>query len=565
MFTKRGKSHSNLKRLATIAALAAGSLMWLWTALADTADAQRVEERLPDDKQPVDQTPNAPKLSPAQADQDASLSIPEFELRFTRIEGVTAIDKKDADACAVALVGKAVGAADLVQLTDCITDLYRARGFFLSRAIVPKQEVKDGNLNVRVVEGYIAAIAPEGMGESDAISQFAGTLGERPVHLATFERDLLLLSDRYGYRITSSQLLADPQDLARYTFRVKVTVVPVSWRIYADNRGNGSSGSDQVYGSVAWNSLATSGDKLATSLFTSPSETKDLFYADIGYALPWLDGALWTEAGASVSRTRDPAPLLIDTTQSESERYFFRATSPLVRSRAQSLWATLLFEGRESSQFSADEMMSDERLRVLRGSLSYTLVEGATRGDIAIEVSHGLDALGASVNGDPMLTRSDGRPHFTKVRLDAAFAHKFSEHWSMSAYLSGQHADGGLVSVEEFGAGGSRYGRAYDYSEITGDDGVAAAMELRYTLANIADWLKSLQFYAFADGAMIWNRSSDPSALSQADLSSAGLGIRLTPIAGVTVSFELAQPLSRDIADKGDRGLRPFVTLQLGW
>lgn len=532
---------------------------------ADTIDAQRVEERLPEDKRPVEQAPDASKLAPLKVDQDDLASIPEFVLRSARVEGVTAIEKKDADKCAAALIDKSVGAADLIQLTDCITALYRERGFFLSRAIVPKQEVEGGALSIKVVEGYIAAVVPDGMGERDAISQFSTTLAERPLRLATFERDLLLLADRNGFRVTSSQLLADPQDLARYTFKVKVSMVPVSWRIFGDNRGNGSNGSDQVFGSVAWNSLATAGDKLATSLFTSPSETEDLFYADAGYSLPWFDGAFWTEAGASISRTRDLAPLAIDTTQSESDRFFLRATSALVRTRAESIWATLSFDGRESSQFTPADVLSDERLRVLRGSLSYTMVAGATRSNVAIEVSRGLDVFGASVNGETTMTRPDGRPQFTKVRLDAAISHSISERWSLSALFAGQYADGALVSVEEFGAGGSRYGRAYDFSEITGDDGIAGSVELRYTLTGIAEWLKSLQFYAFADGAMTWNRASDPAALSEADLSSAGLGMRLSPAAGVTMSFELAQPLSRDVADKGDRGLRPFVTLQLGW
>ena len=71
--------------------------------------------------------------------------------------------------------------------------------------------------------------------------------------------------------------------------------------------------------------------------------------------------------------------------------------------------------------------------------------------------------------------------------------HTISKDWDISLFVAGQHADGGLVSAEEFGAGGARYGRAYDYSEISGDDGAAAAIELRHTWANIAGWLKSLQ------------------------------------------------------------------------
>ena len=48
------------------------------------------------------------------------------------------------------------------------------------------------------------------------------------------------------------------------------------------------------------------------------------------------------------------------------------------------------------------------------------------------------------------------------------------------AALSGQWASGPLYSSEEFGYGGKNFGRAYDQSELTGDHGVAASVEVDY-------------------------------------------------------------------------------------
>lgn len=551
--------------LATVAGLMASAIACPGIGSAETIDAQRLEERLPDKKHPADEAAGATKPPRVQVDQDDLASIPEFVLRTARIDGVTAVEPKQAEACAAGFVGKTIGAADLVQLTDCITGLYRSQGYFLSRAIVPKQQVEDGVLFVKAVEGYVADIVPDGMSEADARSQFGETLAERPTRLETFERDLLLLADRNGYRVASSQLLPDPIDLARFTFKVKVTTSSVVGRIFGDNRGTGSNGTDQVFGSVVWNSVVTSGDRVGVSLFTLPSSSGELFYADIAYAAPWLDGALWTEFGGSRSETHQLDAFASDTTDGESERFYFRATAPLLRTRAQSLWASVLFDSREASQSTSIAKMSDERLRLLRGSFSYTIVDGATRADFTIEGSRGLDAFGASRNADPLLTRPDARPQFTKVRMDAALTQKLDERWDATLSFAGQHADGALVSVEEFGVGGARYGRAYNYSELTGDDGAAISLELRYSLANVADWMKSLQFYVFADAAMVWNRGGDSSTSPKSDLSSAGLGIRISPVPGVTAGIELAQPLSRDVAEKGDRNLRPFFTLQMGW
>ncbi|MBP6013356.1 MAG: ShlB/FhaC/HecB family hemolysin secretion/activation protein [Alphaproteobacteria bacterium] len=527
------------------------------SVLADNVDPQRVEERLPTESARPDKDAST-TTTPLKVDEADLASIPQFTLRSTSIEGLISIDRAEADACIAPLMGTTVGAASLVGLTQCLTKLYRDRGFFLSRAYLPPQEVPGGHLKINVVEGYVAGIVVTGMAGADAEVHFTSTLAERPARLATFERDLLLLADRYGYKVASSQLLADPDDLAKYTLKIAVAVAGVSWRLYGDNRGNGESGSDQAFAWGGWNSVVASGDRLAASLFTLPSDTSALVFGDVSYARPWLAGDLWTEVGTSMSRTRNEQA----GKNGEVDRLYARATVPVLRTRAQSLWATVFFDARDTAEVATAGAQTEEHTRVLRGSLSYTLVSGGTRTDVTVEGSRGLDALDASKNGDSSMTNADGRPQFSKVRLDATLTRKLADRLDMSFSFAGQLADGALVRAEEFGAGGARFGRAYNYSEITGDHGVAGSLELRYTLSDVFEWLKTVQVYAFADGALVWNRVAGP---NEEDLSSAGLGVRLSPISGAVLSLELAQPLSRDVANKGDRGLRPFVTLQFGW
>lgn len=527
-------------------------------AQADNVDPQRIEERLPKDATRPDKDPASTATSAVKVDEEDLAAIPEFTLQKTSIDGMRAIDPRDAAPCIKPLVGTTVGAASLVGLTQCITKLYRDRGYFLSRAYLPPQEVHDGDLAIRVLEGYVATVDATGMSADDATNQFAATLAGRPAHLETFERDLLLLADRYGYRVTSSQLLADPADPSKYTLKLKVDVAGASWRIFADNRGTAESGSDQAFGWAALNSIATAGDRLAGSLFTIPSGTDSLVFGDISYARPWAGGDLWTEIGTSMSSTRNDRV----GKNGDVDRLYARITTPILRARAQSLWATVFFDARDTEEVGTGGALMQERVRILRGSLSYTLVKGATRADVMLEGGRGLDLFDASKNGDTNLTHPDARPQFTKVRLDTTITHKLAKAWDLSFALSGQLADGGLVRSEKFGGGGARFGRAYDYSEITGDSGIAGSLELRYTLTDIVAWLDKVQLYAFADAAMTWDRGFGP---HEEDLSSAGLGIRLSPATGIVLSFELAQPLSRDVADKGDRGLRPFVSLQMGW
>lgn len=525
-------------------------------SLADGADTQRVEERLPAPVRPLPESTAPANVKTAPDTQIDMAAFPAFTLRWVAIEGTSAPEATEA--CTQKFIGKTVGPIELSELTQCITQLYRSRGFFLSRAIVPPQEIQDGALKVKVIEGYIAAIAPTGMSETDARAQFAVVLNERPAKLQTFERALLLLADRYGYRVTASQLAADPQDPARFTFNLGVTVARFSLRFFGDNRGTDAHGPDEAYGSVAWNAVFGN-DRAAVSIFTVPSSPDELLYGEFNYASMWLSGDLSTDVGASFSKTQDgemPSSLAAD---GDAQRYYARASVPLLRSRAQSLWIAALFEVRETRENDPVAPDTREHTRILRGTVNYNVTDAGGRNDLSLEVSKGLDAFGASHNGDPCLTRPDGRPQFAKLRIDASRLQKLGEGLDVLFSVSGQLSDGALVGAEEFGGGGARFGRAYNYSEITGDEGAAGAVELRYTLQQVFGVLPSLQLYAFADAATIWNEGAEES------LSSTGLGLRLAPVAGVSASVEIAKPLSREVAEEGNRNLRAFFSLSAGW
>ena len=65
--------------------------------------------------------------------------------------------------------------------------------------------------------------------------------------------------------------------------------------------------------------------------------------------------------------------------------------------------------------------------------------------------------------------------------------------------VSGQYALDPLFASEEFAVGGPVYGSAYDPAEITGDSGVAARAELRYSNTAPQASIDIFQIYGFYD------------------------------------------------------------------
>ena len=107
---------------------------------------------------------------------------------------------------------------------------------------------------------------------------------------------------------------------------------------------------------------------------------------------------------------------------------------------------------------------------------------------------------------------------------------------------------------------GAQYGRAYDYAEITGEDGVAGLIELRYGRNPGVKFIEFAQIYGFYDYATAWNDNIGGGA-TRATLESAGGGIRLTLAHDAYATFELARPLNRTPFTQDDRDWRGFFSV----
>jgi len=112
--------------------------------------------------------------------------------------------------------------------------------------------------------------------------------------------------------------------------------------------------------------------------------------------------------------------------------------------------------------------------------------------------------------------------------------------------MVGQYTSDSLLSSEEFGYGGMSFGRAYDSSEITGDKGMAASIELRYRL-DIKIPHINFQPFIFYDIGKVWN--IDPSDKNKISGASAGGGFRLRHDQGWFFDATLALPLTLNSAN----------------
>jgi hemolysin activation/secretion protein len=114
-----------------------------------------------------------------------------------------------------------------------------------------------------------------------------------------------------------------------------------------------------------------------------------------------------------------------------------------------------------------------------------------------------------------------------------------------------------MLASQEFYLGGAAFGRGYDGGELSGDNGIAGSLELRFdqTLDHDFQGLPALQFHRQG------RRMEHPTARTMFSLSSAGAGMRLYLASELQAGVEIAVPLDFRSPANEDRDPRVFFFL----
>ena len=475
------------------------------------------------------------------------------------IEGATVFEPESFVPFYKDLLARRIDRRDLAALTEAITNVYYEAGYTLTRAYVPPQDIEAGVITIQIAEGFIERVVFEGTEQASPIAQKVADAitVERPLRRATLERQILLLGDLFGARVEDARLRPIDAAAGRYELLVDLRHRPIDYYGSLDNRGTRSNGPWQLWNSVGVNSLDTAGWRVQGAFFTAPNSPSELRYvqATLGRTL----GSDGTVLRATLSASDNVAgpPGKASSTETASRRFQLGVTRPVQRSRASSLWATLSLDALHSSEDRFKRPLSEDDLRVVRPSAYYFFTDDwSGENGLNAELSLGLTGLGASPSG-PERSRSDADTSFRKLRFDGWRSQGLFGSWSLYGQLAAQLSDRPLLASEEFALGGSRFGRGYDASIISGDRGAAGTVELRLT-EPLEGRLREYQLYGFYDVGTISNGNVDGNARHR--LASTGIGARLTLAPAIRTGLELAKPLN-SVEGRERRETRTFFTV----
>lgn len=548
------------RHLALVAATAVLAAATAPQAQQTPVDPGRIDERLRDRPTlPTVSPVDVPLLPQQEAAPESALTV---TLTAVRFEGAVSVPLDVLNAIAAPYIGREMPLAGLFQLAEEVTAEYRSRGYVLSRAIVGPQRLESGVVTIQILEGYIDTVKIEGDagGYRRFLERYAAPLtASRPTDGAVLSRALLLARDLKGIDVrsvvTPSATMPAAADLSLVVERN-----PVEGYVALDNRGSRWLGPVQAYGSIAFNDALGHGERLSATVVAAP-DNNELGFLALSYEQPIGGSGLRFNAFGSYAETQPGDELAILGLEGESLTGGFGLEYPIVRSREMNIIGRTVFTARNAeSRNDLVDPIFDDKIRTLAVEFAGNYADswgGLSSGRIGL--TRGLSGLGATLDGDADKSRATGSAQFTRLNVELSRVQPLAQNLNLQLAVAGQMSSDSLLASEEFGLGGSSYGRAFDSSEITGDQGLAGKVEIFKTVP--LQGLASIEPYAFYETGFVRQVDPLPGETRRETIGSAGIGVRVAFNDFVAGSVEYAQPFERDIASRGDRDGRVFFSL----
>jgi len=554
-------------------ALAVVALCGLFVPIAQAqplpgpASPDRIEQRF--------QPPPVPRATPeitipgpeAPTPPAEALKI-DFILSAVILDGSTVYKPADLTPLTADLIGKKISLAQVFTLRDALTAKYRRDGYILSQVIVPPQEVADGVVHMQAVEGYVSNVTIQGDAHDSRglIADMAERIkAARPLTAKVLERYVLLMQDLPGLSVRTVLRPAGNVPGAA-DLDLVVTHRTVTGYAAVDNRGSKAIGPLQGQVGINLNSLFGLNDRTALQLATV-SPVDELQYAAIQHDEILSPEGTRLSVSTNYSHSKPRGALVNLDPLGNSLSLRAGIDHPVIRSPSRTLRVGAAFTALNSSVDLLGARFSDDKVRYLSLTANYDVAD-TLLGDgrpastlINAELSQGLDILGATRTGSPNLSVANGHSDFTRLYADLTRSQRIAGPFGLGFAASAQVASAPLLSAQRFGLGGSRIGRGYEPSEILGDNGIAASIEARYNLPAGDTIFIYPQLYVFYDIGKVWNIDPAVGQPKSQSLASAGPGVRFDLFRQISANIELAKPLTRDIASRGNRHTRLLFSI----
>lgn len=453
-------------------------------------------------------------------------------------------------------IGQKVTINDLIMSANEITDYYQGKGYISTIAYLPPQKVKDGNIEIKILEGKYGNIEinPGKWERSSFLNRkYLEDNNIKPGEILNVKdvRNALteMSTEEYMKGAVSFADNEESEEFSDVTLDVKDRF-PINLDLRYDNQGRDAIGTQRGVLYAGLHDVTGHGDTLMGTVAMS---SRSIGVGGM-YSLPIAKNDTRLNLGYSYSNVRLGKALRYLDIKGESHDVFVGVSRRLASGSDYRLYGDITLDMRNTDLSSGhkvlDEALTDYRTRVIKGTLTDVkddyygrwLFNAGVAGGIPIDASDSNKARNMSSN------------NFVKVNASAARLQVMPHNQLAILQINGQYANRHLWASEAMQFGGIASVRGYDEGFRIGDYGVTASFEYRFPIPGLKALLPerygfisdSIQLAGFYDFGWYGDRFIDGSADY---LMSAGPGIVVKLTKYISANMYWGFPIGKRLMD----------------
>ncbi len=364
----------------------------------------------------------------------------------------------------------------LQQVAVGLADDYHHAGLILAQVVVPAQDIHDGVVELRVLEGTLAAVKVEGNhhNRSGALAApFSSMIGQSFEQRAT-DAALLRLTEYPGlsvFGVVTPGTAVGTSDLVLRVQRERVIEVNLG----LDNFGNKLSGEDRANLGLTWNSPLGLGDRLSVyglhGLTTGDSNAHTT-YGGVDYRIPFFAARSAVDASYSVNNYAVGQSLGIT---GKVYTGVFTFHQEFYRSRAGVVYGELTAaDKRADIAFPTGGPGAEhvDDFSALFGTQFSDPAHGFN--ELSVAYLHGI--VGTPSTGE-VLPRKGEDTSYNLVAYHLQRQQTLIRYETLVLTAGGQWSNNALSTLDQLALGGPTSARAYEVAAYVADQGVYGSLE----------------------------------------------------------------------------------------
>ncbi|MBF0331388.1 MAG: ShlB/FhaC/HecB family hemolysin secretion/activation protein [Candidatus Omnitrophica bacterium] len=484
-------------------------------------------------------------------------SGPKVLIKKITVEGAEAVAYADVQKIVAQYEGTEISLKQAQKVADRITDLYRQKGLMTSRAYVPPQSLKEGNLLIKVIEGRVGSIEVRG-NRFFSTSLLKDRLSMPPggyFDYSALQRSLVYINEHPDRNVKASILPGKTPGTTDVIVDVK-DQLPIHAGFEFDNFASRYIDKERYSTILEHNNLTGHDDKLYYKFQTTEGGYMHMQQGRYVYpVLTSLDlGGYFIDSKLKLGREFEDLE-----SRGKARIYGVFMNKALLQKTDLDIRYTLGFDYKNIVNFLSGNKTSRDNLRILKNGVDVDYSDNYGRNILGLEYDAGFpDIMGGMDAKDAMASRAGSGARFQKEMLTYYRLHPTPFSTSLLWKNSVQFSNHTLPASEQFQAGGAASVRGYAPAEAAGDSGYYTALELSFPLYGLSKDVKvpfrkeklwdAFRFVTFWDFATTKVKNTTPGEKDTTTLKGYGVGARFN-VLNLTARVELGYPIGKTSAD----------------